>query len=125
MPTVNDTINEPAEAFTLAIGGVTGTGNITDNDSTPTITHVGDGSINNVTVVEGTSAVFTVNLSNAASTPTSFALTLADGTAALGSDYTNALVFSNGVTLSGGNVTVPAGVTSFTVTVPDRQRYDQ
>ncbi|MGB9129781.1 MAG: retention module-containing protein, partial [Thiobacillus sp.] len=31
----------------------------------PTITHVGDGSVNNVTVPEGTAAVFTVNLSNA------------------------------------------------------------
>ncbi|MDP3586413.1 MAG: retention module-containing protein, partial [Thiobacillus sp.] len=42
----------------------------------PTITHVGDasGTVSNVTVPEGTAAVFTVNLSNAASTPTSFAL---------------------------------------------------
>ncbi|MDP3419867.1 MAG: retention module-containing protein, partial [Thiobacillus sp.] len=31
----------------------------------PTITHVGDGSVSNVTVPEGTAAVFTVNLSNA------------------------------------------------------------
>jgi hypothetical protein len=86
----------------------------------PTITHVGDasGTVNNVTVPEGTAAVFTVNLSNASSTATTFALTLADGTALLGDDYTNAMVFSNGVTFSGGNVSVPAGVTSFTVTVP-------
>ena len=118
VPTVNDTVSEPAEAFTLSIGGVTGTGNITDNDGTPTITHVGDGTINNVTVTEGTSAVFTVNLSNAASTATSFALTLADGSAVLADDYTNAMVFSDGVTLAGGNISVPAGVTSFTVTVP-------
>jgi hypothetical protein len=33
VPTVNDTINEPAEAFTLTVGGVIGTGNITDNDA--------------------------------------------------------------------------------------------
>ena len=84
----------------------------------PTITHVGDGSINNVTVTEGSSAVFTVNLSNPASTATSFAMTLADGSAVLADDYTNAMVFSNGVTLAGGNISVPAGVTSFTVTVP-------
>ena len=118
VPTVNDTVSEPAEAFTLSVGGVTGTGNITDNDSTPTITHVGDGSINNVTVTEGSSAVFTVNLSNPSSTATSFAMSLADGSAVLADDYTNAMVFSNGVTLAGGNISVPAGVTSFTVTVP-------
>ena len=42
--------------------------------------------------------MFTVNLSNAASTATTFALTLADGSAVLADDYTNAMVFSDGVT---------------------------
>ncbi|MGB9128460.1 MAG: type I secretion C-terminal target domain-containing protein, partial [Thiobacillus sp.] len=35
VPTVNDTVNEPAEAFTLTVGGMAGTGNITDNDFAP------------------------------------------------------------------------------------------
>ncbi|MCE2746885.1 MAG: retention module-containing protein [Burkholderiales bacterium] len=35
-----------------------------------------------------------------------------------GLDYTNTPTFSNGVTLADGVITVPAGVTSFTVTVP-------
>jgi hypothetical protein len=98
-----------------------GAGTITDNDTAPTITSVDDpldGGINSVTVAEGTSAVFTVALSNASSTDTIYPLVLSAGSALLTSDYTNALTFSAGVSLSGGNVTVPAGVTSFTVTVP-------
>ena len=54
--------------------------------------------------------------------PTTYSLSLVDGTATGGgTDYTSTLVnanFSNGVTISGGTITVPAGVTSFTVTVP-------
>ena len=99
---------------------MTGTGTITDSN-VPTITHVGDTdpAIDNVSVPEGTAAVFTVNLSNASTTSTSFALNLASGTATLGEDFTNSLTFSNGVVLNqDGTVTVPAGVTSFTVSVP-------
>ena len=55
VPTVNDTLQRTGRRFTLTRRDVTGTGNITDNDGTPTITHVGDGTINNVTVVEGPS----------------------------------------------------------------------
>ena len=127
VPTLTDSVSEPSpESFTLSVGGVAGTGNITDT-STPAITHVGDTdpAINNVTVTEGPSAVFTVNLSTAPFTDTAFAMTLADGSAALGDDYTNGLVFSNGVTLVGGNISVPAGVTCFTVSGPDRHRYGQ
>jgi predicted secreted protein len=122
VPTVNDTVNEAAENFTLVIGGVTGTGNITDNDGAPTITKVGTAGsaagVNEVTVTEGAAAVFTVNLSNASSTATTFALTLANGSATLTNDYLNTMTFSDGVTFASGNVSVPAGVTSFTVTVP-------
>ena len=49
--------------------------------------------------------------------PRTFAFTLTDGTATAG-DY-GAATFSNGVTLCRGLITVPAGVTGFTVTVPD------
>jgi predicted acyltransferase (DUF342 family) len=62
--------------------------------------------------------VFTVNLSNASSTASSFVLNLANGSATLTNDYTNAMTFSDGVTFASGNVSVPAGITSFTVTVP-------
>ena len=122
VPTVENTVYEPTENFTLQIGTATGIGIITDNDTAPTISHVGNGTINNVTVVEGVPAVFTVNLSNASSATSSFALALSNGSALLGEDYTGGITmtFSNGVTynISNGFVTVPAGVTSFTVTVP-------
>jgi hypothetical protein len=131
VPITNDTVFEGAtgETFSVNLASPTnatiadplGAGTITDNDSAPTITSVDDpldGGINSVTVAEGTSAVFTVALSNASSTDTIYPLVLSAGSALLTSDYTNALTFSAGVSLSGGNVTVPAGVTSFTVTVP-------
>ena len=120
VPTLTDCINEQSpESFTLSVGGVAGTGNITDTN-TPAITHVGDTdpAINSVTVPEGTAAVFTVNLSTAPFADTAFALNLASGSATLGADFTSGLSFSNGVTLVGGNVVVPAGVASFTVSVP-------
>uniref|UniRef100_UPI0004799CB4 beta strand repeat-containing protein n=1 Tax=Azovibrio restrictus TaxID=146938 RepID=UPI0004799CB4 len=114
--------SEPTEQFSLTVGGVTGTGTILDDDGTPGITHVGDTNpaIDGVTVNEGDAAVFTVNLSNPSSTATTFALTLSDGTAVLGGDYTANLSFTNGVSYdpATGLVTVPANVTSFTVTVP-------
>ncbi len=93
---------------------------VTTPPPTPIITHVGDGSVNSVTVPEGTVAVFTVNLSVAPFTDTTFALNLSDGTATLGADFTSTLAFSDGVSFDSisGLVTVPTGVTSFTVTVP-------
>ncbi|MGT8840395.1 cadherin repeat domain-containing protein, partial [Vibrio cholerae] len=67
---------------------------------------------------EGDALSFTVKLSNASSTSTSFDFVLQDGTAT-SDDYGNAS-FSNGVKYDSatGKITVPAGVTSFTVTVP-------
>ncbi|MBK6593932.1 MAG: hypothetical protein IPG23_15015 [Burkholderiales bacterium] len=131
VPITNDTVFEGATGETFSVNLLTptnatildplGAGTITDNDSAPSITSVDDpldGSIDSVTVVEGSDAVFTVALSNASSTDSVFSLALTPGSALLTSDYTNALTFSAGVTLSGGNITVPAGVTSFTVTVP-------
>ncbi len=37
MPTVEDNIGEASEAFTLVVGGVTGTGTILDDDTPPTV----------------------------------------------------------------------------------------
>jgi hypothetical protein len=133
VPITNDTLFEGAtgETFNVnllsptnaSIADALGLGTITDNDTPPTVTAVDDPvdpAVNSVTVLEGTPAVFTVTLSNASSTPTTLPLALASGSATLGPDFTNALSFNNGVTLDPltGNVTVPAGVTSFTVTVP-------
>ncbi len=66
--------------------------------------------------------VHTVTLSNASSVATTYSLSLADVNATGGGiDYTSTLTnaaFSNGVTIAAGIITVPAGVTSFTVSVP-------
>ncbi|UQY35587.1 Ig-like domain-containing protein [Pseudomonas fulva] len=124
VPTINDTVSEPTETFTLTVGGKTGTATIIDNDAVPTVSTV-SAAVDSTggQVDEGDNAVFTVNLSNASSTATTFSLALSAGTATAGSDYNGTLTnqsFSNGVTYNAatGQVTVPAGVTSFTVTVP-------
>ena len=119
VPTVNDTVSEPAEAFTLTIGGVTGTGTIIDNDEHPDHHPRRRRHHQQCDGGRGRRSPCSRSICRMpASTATSFALALADGSASLASDYTNALVFSNGVTLSGWHCPVPAGVTSFTVTVP-------
>ncbi|WP_200934483.1 hypothetical protein, partial [Methylophilus sp. Leaf459] len=68
-------------------------------------------------VVEGNNLVYTVTLSATTNVPTTYTYTLGGGTAST-ADYGTA-VFSNGVVLNAnGTITVPAGVSSFTVTVP-------
>ena len=116
IPTTGDTIDEVNETYNLTVGGVTAVGTITDNDAAPTIS-----SVTADMETEGTSLVHTLTLSNASSVATTFAYTLVGGTATAGTDYTATPIFSNGVTLAGGNLTVPAGVTSFTVTIPTTQ----
>jgi|GEM_PF-1105988 len=122
VPITNDTIFEGNENFNVVLSGATnatiadntGVGTIVDNDLAPTISTVGVAS-----VTEGGNLVHTVTLSNASSTTTSFAFSLTGTTATAGTDFNNVLTnasFSNGVTVSGGNIVVPAGVTSFTVT---------
>ncbi|MCP5267574.1 MAG: retention module-containing protein [Zoogloeaceae bacterium] len=118
----DDLIYESSETYTLSArvgvqAAVNGTGTITDNDPVPIVA-----SVSSATAIEGSAILHTVNLSNPSSTPRSFSLSFTDISATGGGvDYTSALsngAFSNGVTISGGVITVPAGVTSFTVTVP-------
>ncbi|MFD2176355.1 cadherin repeat domain-containing protein, partial [Veronia pacifica] len=75
-------------------------------------------SITGTTVEEGETLSFTVTLTNAPSTPTTFNIDLS-GTALAGEDY-GALTFSDGVTYDSVNktITVPKDITSFTVTTP-------
>ena len=110
VPTNDDSLDESDETTNIAVGGQTATGTILDND-TATIDSVTD-----ATVTEGGNLVHTVTLSNEADAPRTFSFSLTDGTAA-GSDYGSA-TFSDNVTLSAGLITVPAGVTSFTVSIP-------
>ena len=114
VPTTLDTIDEGvSENYTISVGGVSAVGTITDDDAAPTIATVTADS-----QIEGTALVHSVTLSNASSVATTFAFTLGGGSATAGTDYTATPTFSNGVTLAAGVLTVPAGVTSFTVTVP-------
>ena len=115
VPTTLDTIDEGvSETYDLTVGGVAALGTITDDDLAPTVS-----SVTSPTAAEGANLVYTVNLSNASATATTFPFALGGGSAAA-ADYTSA-TFSNGVTLAAGVLTVPAGVTSFTVTLPTVQ----
>ncbi len=71
-------------------------------------------------MTEGTDLVQTVTLSGPTANPVTYPFSLTDGTATAGSDYENTPTFSNGVTYDSntGEITVPAGVTDFTVTYP-------
>ncbi|WP_201595676.1 Calx-beta domain-containing protein [Psychrobacter sanguinis] len=69
---------------------------------------------------EGDDLVHMVTLSNPSMTDETYSFSLTEGTATEGVDYANTVSFSDGVTLDAvtGEITVPAGVTSFTVTYP-------
>ncbi|WP_047534071.1 immunoglobulin-like domain-containing protein [Methylotenera sp. N17] len=103
IPTVNDTLDEPNETLLLTVGGVTGTGTITDNDPTPSLT------INDVTVNEAAGTMtFTVTLSAASGNTVTVNYGMVNQTALSGSDYT----------ASSGTLTFASGVTTQTITVP-------
>ncbi len=107
IPIVGDLIDESNETYTVnlsdasgaTIASAVGTGTITDNDSTPSL------SINNVSVQEGnagtTSAVFTVTLSAVSGRQVTVNFVTANGTATTASgDYvagTGTVTFAPGV----------------------------
>ena len=111
-PTTVDALAEGPETTALTIGGSTGVGTINDPGN-PIVQTVSP-----ATAVEGTNLVQTVTLSGATTQPATYPFSLTGTTATSGTDFTNTPVFSNGVTLTAGNITVPAGVTSFTVSYP-------
>ena len=117
VPASTDSIVEGNETLPLTVGGISATGIIVDAGAVPVISAVSAAS-----QTEGASLVHTVTLSFASSSPTSFAFTLGGGTStATGADFNGPPVFSNGVTLVGANLNIPAGVSSFTISVPTRQ----
>jgi gliding motility-associated-like protein len=70
------------------------------------------------TVVEGNNLVYTVtlNIATSANVPQAYTFTKS-GTATASGDYTSTFTFSNNVTDNGdGTITVPGGVSSFTIT---------
>ncbi|HSI44993.1 MAG TPA: retention module-containing protein [Methylophilus sp.] len=122
VPTIDDTLIENTETLTLTIGGVTAVGSILDNDTaTPTITINGTLTTADDSVTEGQTLVYNVSLSKAADHAVEYSFSVS-GSATSGSDYTalSNASFSNGVTYNAatGKISVPAGVTSFNVTVP-------
>ena len=110
--TIDDATIEGDETYRITVGGVVGIGTITNNDFAPPVTVT---SITSPTVAEGGNLVYNVALSGASIGQTfSFATS---GTATANSDYSTAFTFSNGVTLGSGLVTVPSGISAFTLTV--------
>jgi len=117
VPTTADTLDEDNETYTLTVGGVAGTGTTTDDDALPNFTGT-----TSATVDPGDPVVITYTLSAVSGRTITRTLTLTDGTSAGGGvDYTSSItsgMFSNGVTISGSTVTIPAGVSSFTLSIP-------
>ena len=97
--TLNVTISNSGNANIVDNIGI---GTINDDDAAPSI------SIDDVTVTEGGTAIFTVSLSAASGQDVTFDWTTGDSTATAGSDYT-----AN----SGNDVTISAGSTSTTINV--------
>jgi hypothetical protein len=111
-----DTVNEADETFTavlsnptgatIATGGGTGTGTITNDDAAPTLT------INDMATFEGnagtTTLTFTVTLTGATDQTVTVSVATADNSALAGSDY---------VALAATTLTFAPGETTKTVTV--------
>ncbi|HGY9596635.1 TPA: Calx-beta domain-containing protein [Vibrio campbellii] len=127
MSTIDDELTENAETFTLSgatdVQGVPaiGTTTIIDNDAQFVA------SISNELINEGEAGTFDVTLSNASDTDSIVSMTLADGTADGGVDYTNTQVTITYADSStevvpvnpdgSFDVTVPANDTTYSITV--------
>jgi hypothetical protein len=98
------TISSPSSSTAIVptIGTPTGTGLIDDDDAAPTIT------VNSASANEGSTITFTVTLSVPTYAPVTVSLAAIAGTATT-ADYG---------ALSATTITIPAGSTSYTVTIP-------
>ncbi|MGE4500428.1 MAG: Calx-beta domain-containing protein, partial [Hydrogenovibrio sp.] len=142
VPTVNDTVLEGPEDFSIAISALNDNGQFENTvfDSTPVTTTIYDDgthgsvddtptiTIDDVIVAEGETAHFTASLSQAAEIDVVVNLKPGNGTAE-SADYGNMVVTyvdGSGVTQTlpvdaSGNVTVPAGITDLDVAVSTNQ----
>jgi hypothetical protein len=119
---LEDTVFEGNETFSLRAstpaGSASGIGTICEDDSAPKVLSIGNAQAN-----EGDALCFSVTLSNASTTTTNVSLALSSGTATAGVDFSTAglqVSFDGGRSFSpvtGPNLTVPAGATSFQVKV--------
>ena len=110
MPILDDALDEPIEAFTVALGDAGGA-TVADGEATATITDndVPALSIGDATVAEDAgSASIAVTLDQAGTETVTVGYATADGTAAEGSDYT----------ATAGTLTIAAGSVAATITVP-------
>lgn len=103
-----DLLAEATETVVLTVGGVSGTGSITNVAPPVTVS-----SVSSPTVAEGETLVFTVTLSGTTANTQNFIFSVG-GTATGGTDYATPLVLNNGVTIDGANIVVPTGVSTFT-----------
>lgn len=114
--TLADALFEGTEAYTLTIGGIADTGSILDSNAAPSIATVSSSG-----AYEGGKIYHVVTINGVSGSATSFAISLSEGSATGGGvDYTSTLTnsdFNNGVTISVGDISVPPGVTGFTVAV--------
>lgn len=110
VPTIDDTDVEGDEVYTLSVAGASATGTIQDNDGVATVS-----GITSATEVEGADLQHVVTLSSVAGNGLTFPFDLSDVTTT-DTDY-GAVSFSDGVTLSDGVLSIPDGLTAFSVTV--------
>ena len=98
----------------IGVNPMADTANVTIKDSTIQIT------VEPSEAFEGDDLVHMVTLSNPSMTDETYSFSLTEGTATENVDYSTAVSFSDGVTFDAvtGEITVPAGVTRFTVTYP-------
>ena len=109
---INDNLVEPTETYTININSVTGSASLGTNTVN---TAINDVNTSVVTITKGqngnengpANGTFTINLSNPSSTPTDVTFSLT-GTATEGDDYTT-------VTKT---ITIPANITTATITIP-------
>ncbi|MGE6325369.1 VCBS domain-containing protein, partial [Psychrobacter sp. NPDC078370] len=124
-----DLVLDISNAQNATIGTDSATGSIVDESDDPNdpgANTEGDKptvSVGDAVATEGGNLVHQVTVNGETTqADVTYDFNLADGStnpAIAGSDYTNAPVFSNGVINNGdGTITVPAGVTDFTVTYP-------
>ena len=125
---IDDLLAEGDEVVNITISNPVGGGfegiSVDPNANTADMTIISDDyiqiNVEPTAAFEGDNLVHVVTLSNPSMTDETFSFNLAEGTATEGVDYSNTVSFSDGVTFDPvtGEITVPAGVTSFTVTYP-------
>ncbi len=107
----NDSQDEADEGYTIVVGGVSATGTIVDNDAPPPV-DVTVLSVASPQAQEGSDLHFAVTLSGTTGAQTIFNWAY-DGGTFMSNDLNNSLTLTAGVTMNGGQLIVPAGVSAF------------